>query len=47
MTLKGDRLPTFLTEEELNEAYPWIPWREPVTIGTPTARAFGCRICIV
>ncbi len=35
------------TEAQLEDAYPWIPWRDPVTVQTPAAGTeFGCRFCI-
>lgn len=34
-------------EQVFETTCPWIPWRQPVTVETPSARTdFACRFCI-
>jgi hypothetical protein len=36
-----------LFEVWVAKKYPWIPWREPISISTPgRGSGLGCRICI-
>jgi hypothetical protein len=31
---------------DLEQKYPWIPWRSPVLMLTPKRNGYACRLCI-
>lgn len=35
-----------MTEAELEQTFPEIPWREPLPVTTPGASGLACRFCI-
>lgn len=37
-----------MSDHELEQAYPWIPWRTPIMVAVlgGVAHRFGCRLCI-
>jgi hypothetical protein len=35
-----------VTLAELEQAYPWITWREPISVVLPEKAGMACRVCI-
>lgn len=34
------------TDADLEAGIPYIAWREPIPVSSPTASGLGCRLCI-